>query len=269
MSAVFHTTVGKEADIYEQIKTIKDTVRKRPDLQRKKSKKLSQIVYLCVNIIKLNLMKSSTIHFDFFKNPSMATAQHAAPYHVRINNNQILSLTDISKMLQRSSTTTHVDVVAVMTGIRDVLIQELAKGNVINLDGICKLEPIIGTRNKVCNGTENGNQMVLKTVRCQPIKSLVEEVRANLVPCTRNKVKHSAEVSETTLNELLTTFFKSNDYIIRKQMEDLLNLTRYKATLLLKRLVSEGKLIHPNNTSYSIYIPVAGYFGKRKKNQEP
>ena len=203
---------------------------------------------------------SNLIQFDFYKNPSKAVENKGAEYHVRINNNVTINMKTLIERLQRETTVTDVDIVAVLTGVKTIITDELSHGNVVSLDGICKLEPILGKRNGYINGKENGSEIEIKNVRVRPYKSLVKEIRDKQKPCSLNRVKHSATLDDTQIEERLTQYFKENDYINRQQIENLFGLTRYKATILLKQLVEEKKLIHPGNSKDSLYYPAKGHY---------
>ena len=204
-------------------------------------------------------MKKTTIEYDFQENPSKAIDQNGSACHIRIQNSQTITLEEIADRLQRTSTVTGVDFAAVMTGLEDVIIDELSQGNSVSLDGICRLEPILGTKDK-CKGTEKGNEVLLKSVRIRPAKSLVERVETNLSPCTRVHVKRSPKLSEGELCDWLSVYFKSNSFIRRVVLEQELGFTRSLACKLLHQLVKEGKLLHPGPTNDSLYYPSPEYF---------
>ena len=207
---------------------------------------------------------SDLIQFDFYENPSKAVENKGAKYHARINNNVTFNLQDLIERLQRETTVTDVDIVAVLTGVKTAITDELAHGNVVSLDGICKLEPILGKREGNMTGKENGSEIGIKNVKVRPYKSLVEEIRNKQKPCSLTRVMHSAVLDYTQVKERLTQHFKKNDYINRPEIEKMFGLTRYKATMLLKRLVEEKELTHPGNSKDSLYFPAKGHFGKQE-----
>ena len=209
-------------------------------------------------------MRESKIQFDFYKNPNTTVNNSTATYHARINNNKTIDLNDISETLQRSTTATKVDIMAVMTGIKEIMIDELTKGNVVNLNGICRIEPILGIKEGTCSGTENGNQVGLKTVKIRPLKSLVKEVKSKLNPCQRHPVNHSDKVSVTNITEQLVLYFRTNTYITRRILEEKFGLTRYMAYQVLNQLQEKGWLIHPGHRNNSMYLPTAEFLKKKK-----
>lgn len=206
-------------------------------------------------------MKKATIEYDFQENPSKAIDNNGSKCHVRIQNNQTITIKEIGERLQRSSTLTNIDLMAVMTGIEDVVIDELSQGNAVSLGGICRLEPILGTKNK-CKGTEKGNAIQLKTIRIRPVKSLVEKVGASLCPCTRVHAKRSQKVTPDELCSWLADYFQSHEFLRRSIIEKELGLTRSLACKHLHELVAEGKLLHPGAANDPFYYPSPHFFKK-------
>ena len=203
-------------------------------------------------------MEKSTIKFDFHKNPKNAFSNQQDAYHVRINDNQIVTLDEICEVLEQSTTVTRADIHAVVIGIKDILRAELASGNAVNLDGICKIEPQLGTIDGVCTGKESGGQITLKGLKALPSKSLVDDVRIRLKPCERQRVLHSADLNEEEIRQALKAYFADHTYITRAELESYLGVTRYKANRYLNLCVERGYLSHPGGAHSPLYYPVAG-----------
>ena len=209
-------------------------------------------------------MKGKTINYDFYQNPSQTTNPDQPQYHLRINNNQVVDLQGIGERLQKFTTATIPDIMAVVTGIRQILVDELSCGNTVSIDGICKLEPILGVSGGDCRGNERGGSVQLKTLRVHAVKSLIEEVRGQLKPCTHQRAKHSSSLVEDEVYNWLTTYFQTNDFITCSKLQDGLSITRYMATKYLKKFVSEGKLLRPTNGCATLYMPAPGFFGRHR-----
>ena len=211
-------------------------------------------------------MKGRTINYDYYENPSQDVTSNTSKFHLRINNKQVIDLEQIGERLQKISTASLPDIMAVVTGIRQIMIDELSQGNTISLDGICRVEPILGVAEGGCEGNERGNTVQLKTLRAHAVKSLINEVKDNLKPCSHQHGSHSPVLSTDDMCEWMTEHFKTNSFIKRRQLEEKFGLTRYMATKYLNQFVSEGKLYHPGMKNDSLYLPVAGYFGVSKEN---
>lgn len=213
---------------------------------------------------KTKKMKSKTINFDFYDNPSQAVANKGAKFHVRILNNRVVDLKELGERIAQYTTGSEADVMLVMTGLRQVIVEELAGGNAVSIDGICRIEPTLGVVSGSCEGNEKGNSIQLKTLRSHAVKSLIEDVREKLHPCSRKQASHSHGISEIETYGWLTEFFQTHAEVSRHDVEEGLGLTRYMTTKYLNRFMSEGKLRCPFKGSKSIYVPVPGFFGKSK-----
>ena len=144
--------------------------------------------------------------------------------------------------------------------MKEIIAEELAKGNVVNLDGICRVEPILGLNNKPCTGTEHGSQLELKTLRMRPAKALVQKVKADLAPCQRNRAHHSEKAPTEEIAQQLATYFQSTPYLTRKILQEKFGLTRYRAYQVLTQLKEEGKLVHPGHSNAAMYLPTPSIF---------
>ena len=210
-------------------------------------------------------MKSKTINYDFYENPSMAIAHKGSKYHVRILNNRNVNLKELGERIAKYTTGSEADVMLVMTGLRQVIIEELSDGNSVSIDGICKIEPILGVADGVCEGNERGNSICLKTLRSHAVKSLIEDVRGKLNHCSHKQTTHSRDISEIETYGWLTEYFETHIEVSRREVEEGLGLTRYMATKYMNHFIKAGKLRCPLKGCKSVYVPMPGYFGKSRQ----
>lgn len=204
--------------------------------------------------------KSNTINYDFYENPSQAVANNGAKYHIRINNRQVIDLEGLGRQLEQRTTAKMPDIVLVITGLRQIIKEELEQGNAICLDGICRIEPILGVKDEECEGREYGKSIQLKTLRAQAVKSLIQDVRGGLAQCQYKESTHSNRISEEEVTEWLVDHFKSHSTVSRLQLEQQLGLSRYMAAKFLKKFMADGKLYRPGIKNYSVYMPSEGCF---------
>lgn len=201
-----------------------------------------------------------TINYDFYDNPSQAIANKGAKYHIRINNKQVIDLAELGRQLEQRTTAKMPDIMLVVTGLRQIIKEELEQGNTVCIDGICRMEPILGVKDEACEGNEYGNSIQLKTLRAHAVKSLIQDVRAGLGRCQHKEAIHSNKVSETEVTEWLSLHFKSEATVSRRQLEEQFGLSHYMAIKYLNQLVKDGKLYRPGVKKDSVYLPTAGAF---------
>ena len=211
--------------------------------------------YLCrIVILSIKTMKKATIEYDFQENPCNTINKKGSRYHVRIHNNQIITLNEICERIQKSSTVSNADFHAVIVGLEEVIADELAQGNVVSFGDICRFEPILTTED-TCNGSEKGNAIQLKTVRIRPLKPLVEQVSAKLRPCARVHAKRSPKMTTEELGSWLAEYFKTNPFVRRVVLEKELGFTHSLANKYLHQLVKDGVLLHPGAINDPLYYP--------------
>ena len=212
------------------------------------------------NLIYNMAKKSNTINYDFYENPSQAVANNGAKYHIRINNRQVVDLDGLGRQLEQRTTAKMPDIMLVVTGLREIIKEELEQGNSVCLDGICRIEPILGVKDEGCEGREYGKSIHLKTLRAHAVKSLIQDVRGGLGHCQFKEATHSKKVSEEEVVEWLTDYFKKESTVCRRQLEEKFGLSRYMAMKILKKFVADGKLYRPGLKNDSVYMPVEGSF---------
>lgn len=207
-------------------------------------------------------MKGKTINYDFYENPSQAIANNSSKYHVRILDSKMVGMKDLAERIAKNTTGSEADVMLVMTALRQAIVDELSDGNSVSIDGICRIEPTLGVTKGNCGGNERGNSIQLKTLRSHAVKSLIEDVRAQLSHCSHKQTRHSNGISEEQTYNWLTNHFETHTEVTRREVEEGLGLTRYMATKYMNKFVIEGKLRCPLKGCKSVYSPMPGSFGK-------
>ena len=195
------------------------------------------------------------IEFDFFANPSKANNMDITEsYHIRINNSQIIDLKELVRRIHLSCSMTPSDVHGVLIALKDEITNALAQGNKVNIDGLCRFRLILGSKkSSKCNGREEGKDIGFKRIRISPCKELNEETKKKLMPITRTHGKHSSDISDYNVINILLEYLKINKTITRKQFEGLFNITRYKASRLIKSLVEKKVIKNIGYKSHPVY----------------
>lgn len=195
------------------------------------------------------------IEFDFFANPRKKEGTETnESYHVRISNSQTIDLKEIVRRIHISCSMTPSDVHGVLEALKNEISLALANGDSVNIDGVCRFQLILGsTKSGQCSGKENGSEIGFKRIRISPCKELNEETKARLMPIKRAHGKHSADIPEEDMEKMLRKYLEQNNTITRRQFEELFNLTRYKAGLLIKGLTGKGIIKNIGYKSHPVY----------------
>lgn len=195
------------------------------------------------------------IEFDLFRNPSKADGNETdKSFHVRINNSQTVDLKELINRIHQSCSMTPSDVYGVLTALKDEISYALAHGQMVNLDGLCRFRLILGsTESGRCSGKENGKDIGFKKIRITPCKELNEETRNKLVPLMRKGGNHSSGITDDDITKALSDYFEKNLTITRKKLEEICNITRYRATLYIKNMVERGIMKNIGYRTHPIY----------------
>ena len=73
------------------------------------------------------------------------------------------------------------------------------------------------------------------------------------MPITRTRGKHSSDISDYNVINILLEYLKINKTMTRKQFEGLFNITRYKASRLIKTLVEKKVIKNIGYKSHPVY----------------
>lgn len=202
-----------------------------------------------------------TIEYDFYENPEKSSEFQKSRYHVRICNSQTVGTDSIVKAISKKCTLTPADIHAVIIAFQDEIAFQLQQGKIVHLDGLCQFNISLKSRLKESSGKENGSDIVMKRININPDKKLTERVRENLCHRVKSTGKHSEQISETEITDILTEHFKKKSTITRAEFQRLCSITKYMACMHINRLIAEGKLKNVGYRNHPVYMAVAGNFG--------
>lgn len=198
------------------------------------------------------------IEFDFFKNPSKADGdQSGKSFHVRISNAQTITLRGLVERIHNSCSMTPSDVHGVLVALKDEISNALAHGQQVNIDGFCRFRLILGAKKtSKCSGKEDGQDIGFKKIKITPYKEFSEETSKKLLPRNKKDGKHSTDITEEEMTAIMTGYLKENPTVTRKTIEELCNVTRYKAALYLKNMTKNGTIKNIGYKTHPIYTLV-------------
>ena len=127
-------------------------------------------------VIKRDKVWQTILKYDYHLYLGTEVDDKNANYHVRINGNTILYNAEISERLVRECMLSKADIAAVLLGLKDIVVDVLVHGNTVSLDGICKIEPILGVDDEDCTGKEDGTRIGLKAVCCAVASAAVRSI---------------------------------------------------------------------------------------------
>ncbi len=198
------------------------------------------------------------IKYTIVENPSLI----GKGKHVRIRESEVVTFDGIAELIRRESTLSLADIQAVKTALQDAVADALSAGRRVQITGLCSLELILGTGDNECTGRERGNRVEFKNIRIRASHELKRKVQERLKQRVYVGEAHPNALSEEEAYVRLTEYFTVHEQVSRRTLESLCDLSRYKASLYLKRWLGGGKLRNIGTSRYPLYVPCAGSFGK-------
>ena len=99
----------------------------------------------------------------------------------------------------------------------------------------------------------------LKGIVYRPDQALLDEVGRIKVQRTKFPF-HSARLTVGEIDALLTEYFVTHDFVLRKSFQLLCGMTQTTANRHLHRLCEEGKLENAGLPKQPVYKPVNGHY---------
>lgn len=207
------------------------------------------------------------IKYDFYKNPDNREGKLKSEYHIRVCGQQTISTKGIIELIHNASTLTPADINAVIFAFQEEIANQLAKGNIVKLEGLCNFNISLKSANGTCTGKENGKGIVLKSVNINPEKEFTERVKELVKKNGMEKVIaiHSETITDEKVDRILTNYFSTNKAITRPKLQDICSTTRYMAMQQIKRLTESGKLVNVGFENHPLYMPTPGSFGTEEE----
>lgn len=200
-----------------------------------------------------------SIKYDLYQSPPKGTKgteeNTVTRYHARVANSRTVGTTEWSKSIHRPRT----DLKAAMAEISDRFLEELQNGNRVHLEGIGYFQMTLSCPADVKSRNEVRAEAIhFKSIAFTPEKKLRKQLKYTKF-IRSDRSGHSLSSSEQELEEVLAEYFKSHDYITRRQLEATCYMTRSTAYRRLKTWVSEGRMkLIPEVDAYA---PTPGNFG--------
>ena len=205
------------------------------------------------------------IQIDWYENPQSSEQQgEEKTLHPRLRLNGKVTTAQLRARIQNYCTLTETDVSAVLDALSHIMGEELADGRQVHLDGIGFFRPKLASTEPVTEQTKRKNTKVkLKGILYKADQALMNEVGNVKVQRTKFTF-HSDKLTDSQMDELLTEYFSTHEFLQRKSFQYFCGLTQTTANRHLRHLCEAGKLKNAGLPKQPIYVPINGYYTDNK-----
>ena len=163
---------------------------------------------------------------------------------VRLRQGKAMTTDELADMIEKSCTATRSDVLAVMSELHHVMVQQLSMGNRFYLPEIGYMSLSVGSTPPPQKGNDKitGKDIYLRNVDFHPEKKLLTEIRRSIHFEKSADSSRHAEYTEEEIWAYIAGHLKDHRYITTRNLMSVFGLSRYKATKWLSHFVATGKL---------------------------
>jgi len=193
------------------------------------------------------------IKFEYYKSPK-ASAEEEDKYHARAVTTRTITTDQIARYIQEASSLTMSDVKAVLVALSNELAYHLGESERVHLEGIGYFQTTLKS-DKVIDPKKTRAQSVwFKSVKFRADQQLKKKL-ANMLTVRSEVKRHSVSLTNEEIDRRVALFFKSEQFLTRRYLEAICNMTQPTASRHLKRLKEEGKIKNIGMPKQPIYTP--------------
>lgn len=160
------------------------------------------------------------------------------------------------------SLTTEADLVVALGTLKDVMLHELKKGHSVSFPGIGSFRLSLKGDIEIKNSHYCGKNVHVDNLVFRPDRELLHEVCSFEVD--QEPFGQIVDLNDAEVESRLTKLFVSKESVSHKDITFAFErtLSRNRITKLLRRLVSEGRIIRQGKGAKTRYLAAPGEFGK-------
>lgn len=199
--------------------------------------------------------------YDFYKNPIPKGSNRKPRLHARIVTRGTTTTEKLAEDIHSRCTLSTADVMAALVSLSEVITDRLMDGERIYIKGLGYFQmtlrcPPVKTPKEI-----RAESIKFKSIAFRPEAELKKELKnTQFVRATYKN--HSNRYSEIEVDGLLTGFFMDNEYITRREFQELCGFTKGTANRRLVAMIKEGKLKKEGLAKFPVYAPVPGNYRK-------
>jgi len=191
------------------------------------------------------------IQFDFYETPD-PSGEKPSRYHARTVSHRTVKTDQIAVEIQMASTLTVADIKAVLTALNDRIAFHLGESNHVHLEGIGYFQATLATTKEVDPKKTRAQSVWFKSVKFRADQELKN--RLKMVRTERSGFKtHSAKLTREQVDSKVTEYLSNKPFITRRQMQQLLKMTRSTTLSHIRRMLQEEKIKNMGTRFQPIY----------------
>ena len=176
---------------------------------------------------------------------------------VKLKQGEPLTDEQLGDRIEKGSSLTRGDVLAVFSALSRFAVQELSCGHRFHVPGLGYLSLSAEINKEHSDLPEEdirGNYIRLRGINFQPEKQLVNEVAENVHFVRSRQNSRSAHYTETDMWERVNHYLDNARFITRRSMQGAFKLTRYAAQKWLTLFVQKGLLVKDGTPDAPAYF---------------
>lgn len=163
--------------------------------------------------------------YDFYKNPIPKGSNRKPRLHARIVPRGVITTEMLSEEIHDASSLTTGDVEATITMLSKAIIRNLKQGKRIHIKGLGYLEMTLQCPPIKDPKEIRAESIQFKSVAFRPEIALKKELSTTRFVRAAHK-NHSKSRSETEIDNLLTIYFSTHEYITRLEFQQVCRFTK-------------------------------------------
>lgn len=195
------------------------------------------------------------ILFDWYENPKTKEREgEELTLHPRIKLNGSTTTEELSRFIQEYCSLTESDVKAVLDALSHFMGRELGEGKRVHLDGIGYFVPTLSATEKVTPETKRKSTKVkLKGIDFLSDKGLRRRIGIVKMKPLRQRNLGQKRLSDEEIERRITDFLRTEEFITRRNVEEICGLSRTTASRQVNRLCKEGVLVNKGLQRQPVY----------------
>lgn len=185
-------------------------------------------------------------------------------YYPRVISNNNAEWKEVRNIIANSSTFKGPTMTGALEALSCALIELLKDGNRVHLPGIGYFSLTATCKKPITKMNARNIKIELKDIIFRPDTKMLRAMSNTTFECNMLN-SHQNIYSDSEWEELLTKYFKENQFLSLKTLISLTSASNSTCWRKLHKWLNEGKLIKVESLSNKLYEPANGCFGKSKK----